>query len=177
MKTDVVTLDSKGTNMQTALNHVEGLGNVLVLSNKESLHLRLLAEEVLSMVRLVVTDFTAKFWAEGEGKRFKIILEANVDANVAETSTLLSLSSTEKNEADLGLGQKIARIFRVGVGGKAEEGYSWSLSNYKKEIQENPDPSVTLENMEKSVIANLASDVRVSIKDGKVLMVVEKDFQ
>ncbi len=176
MKTNVVVLDSNGTNMQLALDQVEGLADGQALSRNNTLHLRLLADEVLAVVRLVVTDFNAKFWTEGEGNKYKIILEADVDTNVSEKSTLLSLSTTGKNEADLGLGQKIARIFRRGVGGKAEEGYSWSLDSYKKEIKENPDPSVALDNMEKSVIANLASDVRVRIKNGKVRMVVEKVF-
>ena len=63
MRTDVTTLDSNGANMQTALDTVEGLATIQKLSPRESLHLRLLAEEVLAMVRMVVDDFTARFWA------------------------------------------------------------------------------------------------------------------
>ena len=176
MRTDIITLGPKGANVQIALSHIEGLGRIQGLSHKDALHLRLLTEEVLSIVSIAVTDFTAKLWAESEGKIFKIVLEANVDTSVDATGKLLSLSSTGKNEANQGLGQKIASIFRIGVGGKTEDDYSWSLNSYKKEIQKHPDPSVKIENMEKSIIANLASDVRVSIKNGKALMIVEKKF-
>ena len=112
MKTDIVILEPDCNELSYALNLIEGLADSQGLARKDALHLRLLAEEVLSMVRLMVTDFNAKFWAEGEGKHFKLILEADVNSSVSETSSLLSLSSTGKNEADLGLGQKIARIFR-----------------------------------------------------------------
>ncbi len=55
MRTDITMLDSNGTHMQLALDTVEGLADVQKLSPKETLHLRLLAEEVLAMVRMVVT--------------------------------------------------------------------------------------------------------------------------
>ena len=176
MRTDVTTLDSNGANMQTALDTVEGLATIQKLSPRESMHLRLLAEEVLAMVRMVVTDFTARFWAEGEGKKYKIILEADVRAKASEKQALLSLSSTGENEANLGIGQRIARMFRVGVHSQDEDGYSWSLNNFKKDLKSAPDSWLAQEHLEKSVIANLATNVRVSIDEGKVKMIVEKDF-
>ena len=176
MRTDITMLDSSGTHMQMALDTVEGLADVQKLSPKETLHLRLLAEEVLAMVRMVVTDFTARFWAEGEGKKYKIVLEADVLAKGSEKQVLLSLSSTGENEANLGIGQRIARMFRVGVHSQDEDGYSWSLNNFKKDLQNAPDSKLAQEHLEKSVIANLATNVRVSIDEGKVKMIVDKDF-
>ena len=176
MKTDVTKLDSKGLHMQMALDTVEGLAHAQNLSAKEAMHLRLLAEEVLAMVRMVVTDFTANFWAEGEGKHYKIILEADVLAKGSEKQSLLSLSSTGENEANLGIGQRIARMFRVGVHAQGEDGYSWSLNNFKKDLAAANDSVLAQQHLEKSVIANLASNVRVSIDEGKVKMIVEKDF-
>ncbi len=176
MKTDVTTLDSKGTHMQLALDTVEGLADVQKLSPKETLHLRLLAEEVLAMVRMVVTDFTANFWAEGEGKSYRLVLEADVLAKGSEKQTLLSLSSTGENEANLGIGQRIARMFRAGAHTQGEDGYSWSLNNFKKDLASATDSKLAQEHLEKSVIANLATNVRVSIDEGKVKMIVDKEF-
>ena len=47
---------------------------------------------------------------------------------------------------------------------------------YKKELEESPDPGIALEHMEKSVIANLATNVRVSVKEGKIVLIVDKSF-
>ena len=67
-------------------------------------------------------------------------------------------------------------MFRVGVHSQDEAGYSWSLNNFKKDLQNAPDSKLAQEHLEKSVIANLATNVRVSIDEGKVKMIVEKDF-
>ncbi len=174
MITDVTMLDSNGSHTELALDTIEGLADVQKLSHKDTMHLRLLAEEVLAMVRLAVTDYTARFWAEGEGKEYRLILEADVVLNEAEKNTFLSLASTGENEADIGIGQRIARMFRVGAHGKGEEGYSWSFNNYKKELLESGIKGIALENLEKSVIANLATNVRVSIKEKKVRMTIDK---
>lgn len=176
MKTDVAVVESNGKHLEYALNTIEGLAEVQKLSSKETMHLRLLAEEVFAIVRLAVRDFSARFWAEGEGKEYRLILESDVFTTDKEKSDLLSLASTGENEADLGIGQRLARMFRIGACGQVEDGYSWSLNNFKKELEESSDPSTALEHMEKSVIANLASNVRVSVSNGKIRLIVDKVF-
>ena len=81
MKTDVITLDNKGDYLQVALDRIEGLAKAAPLSGKDSLYLRLMAEELFGIVRADAGDFTAKFWAENNDNDFRVVLEADAKRN------------------------------------------------------------------------------------------------
>ena len=50
---------------------------------------------------------------------------------------------------------------------------SWSLNNYKHKQRENKG---TWDEIEKSIIANIADDVKVSVKGKDVMIIVSKNF-
>jgi hypothetical protein len=58
----------------------------------------------------------------------------------------------------------------------------WSLQQYRKDVeqlrleQEDADIDAKLEELERSIVAAIAEDVRVSVKDNEVEMVIRKDF-
>ena len=68
MKTNEVLIDNHGSGMDDALREVEKFAVYQDLSHKDTLRLRLLAEEMMGMVRSVAGDFQACFWAEGHGR-------------------------------------------------------------------------------------------------------------
>ena len=58
----------------------------------------------------------------------------------------------------------------------------WSLQQYRKDVEqlrlerEDADIDAKLEELERSIVAAIAEDVRVSVKDNEVEMVIRKDF-
>ena len=80
-------------------------------------------------------------------------------------------------QAEYGVG-----MYGVGMMGAADAGmteaiYAWSMQKYKDEIAANrteyPD---VWDELEKSIIANLADDVSVGAKKDGVMLVVQKKF-
>ena len=64
MKTDVITVSSRGKQMEAALEQVEKLAVYKDLSRKGTLHLRLLTEEMMGMMRSITGETEGQFWIE-----------------------------------------------------------------------------------------------------------------
>ena len=190
MKTDVITVDNKGDSLQLALNRIEGLANSVTKSDKNGHYLRLMAEELFGIVSANAGDFTAKFWAENQNRDFRIVLEADAKELPDEAKKdLLSISSTGENSEDSGIMDKIGSLFCFfAKGGNAANvktfdcGYSetsgdisWSLKDYKSTIK-NKNLDASLEELSKSVIANIVDDIKVGVKDKKVKIEIFKTF-
>ena len=204
MKSQEIKISNTGENMDEALTLTENTAQAMGLSSRDTLRLRLLAEEMMSMVRAVTGSFTADFWLEHEGKTCKLVLSAKSDLDYGKRSEFPSVSTTGKNTAKVGLMEKIRGVFEaglygmeqsfaaqaeygvgmygVGMMGAADAGmteaiYAWSMQKYKDEIAANrteyPD---VWDELEKSIIANLADDVSVGAKKDGVMLVVQKKF-
>lgn len=193
MKTDTISTYSKGDFLQISLDRIEGLANTQNLSQKDALYLRLLGEELFEIVKGSTGDFSAKFWAENVGNDYVIVLEADaVDLSEDAKKELISISSSGENSNVFGVMDRIRSLFgvlAVGVDSSAMPGVtsfgygynntgedlSWSLKKYKKAVTEhNLDPAI--EEISKSVVANVADDIVVGVKDKKVKIEIYKSF-
>ena len=192
MKTEVVMINGKGDYLPQALDRIEGLANVATLSTKQSLYLRLLAEELFTLVRGITGDFDASFWAENDGNEFKVALLADVvEVSEEQKNELISLASNGKNSAHQGVMSKVGTIFEFLLKGfecynlnskvsslqyaelgASKEDNKWSLAAYKANVTEDE----ALEELEKSIVANIADDIVVSVVDKKVKIEIFKKF-
>ena len=68
MKTDVIEISPAGEGMAEALKETERAASYRGLTPKESLRLRLLAEEMMGMLRTIVGEERSRFWVEAELK-------------------------------------------------------------------------------------------------------------
>ena len=64
MKTDVIVVSSNGERMEEALAQVEKVAAFKGLSGKNALHLRLLTEEMMGMMRSITGETEGQFWIE-----------------------------------------------------------------------------------------------------------------
>ena len=117
MKSQEIKISNTGENMDEALTLTENTAQAMGLSSRDTLRLRLLAEEMMSMVRAVTGSFTADFWLEHEGKTCKLVLSAKSDLDYGKRSEFLSVSTTGKNTAKVGLMEKIRGVFEAGLYG------------------------------------------------------------
>ncbi len=78
MKVQGIKISNTGKNMDEALALTEQAAKDMSLSQRDALRLRLLAEEMMSMVRAITGSFTADFWLEHESNTCKLVLSAKL---------------------------------------------------------------------------------------------------
>ena len=204
MAANKIKISNTGENMNAALDLTEKTAKSMGLSSRDTLRLRLLAEEMMSMVRAITGSFPANYWLEHEGTTCKLVLSAKSELDYGKRSEFLSVSTTGKNTAKVGLMEKIRGIFEAGLYGmeqsfaaQAEYGvgmysagmmgavdagmteaiYSWSMQKYKDEIKsKRTEYPEVWDELEKSIIANLADEVSVGVTKDGVELIVQKKF-
>ena len=72
MKTDVIYIDNKGTGFDRAMEETKKAALYRGLDHKQTLHLQLIAEEMLSMAHSITGEMEASFWVESEGKTYEL---------------------------------------------------------------------------------------------------------
>ena len=206
MTTEQVYVKNDGEGLDKALILAENFAKTVELSTRNSIHLRLLTEEVLGMVHAITGEFKAVFWLEGDAKECRILLKADTLMDSTKRKELISASSSGKNEAAKGIMGKIRELVEVGMENFDEMGQlqmqygvnpmaygsmgldneamsqamlTWSLKQYRESLSEESSEEYYEEawdELEKSVVANLADDVRVGIRNDKINLTVIKKF-
>ena len=208
MVTDKIQIDSQGMGIEDALREVERFCAYSQLNAAQSLHMRLLAEETISLLRELTYDFTGECWASKEGQECRIHVEGRALMTDERRWELMNVSSTGNNVLAKGVLGKIAAFFDLGLSSAAYTpgasetmdygmmslqlafaadatatgGAMWSLSQYRKKVKEAYNEgaaavSEAWDELQKSIIANVADDVQVGILGGKVHMTVSKHFE
>lgn len=85
------------------------------IDRKSAIHLRLLAEETLGMVRAFTGDYNADFWLEEDSGEYRIRLIVTTFMDKKKKKELLSLSTSGKNAAAKGIMGKIGDMIETGL--------------------------------------------------------------
>ena len=197
MISDIISITSSGDNLHTALDLHRRVAAYSDLSQKGTLHLRLLAEEMLSMMRSITGEVSGKFWIEAEEEEYKLHLLVNAALTKEKREELLNTSSSGKNEATRSFMGRIRDFFFRGVddeiaaynpsvlgAGETSNGFrpvtdwEWSLLRYQDTLStlkaEKPEAADAWDELEKSVVSNVADDVKVSIRGFETEMTITK---
>ena len=197
MKTDVITVSGKGKRVEAALKQVEKVAAYKGLSPKNTLHLRLLAEEMMQMMRSITGEPEGEFWIEDNDGEYELHLRVATRLNIEKREQLLSASSSGKNESARGLMGRIRAFFDWGCD-EDYDGFAgpymlpdafehstspaldweWSMRRYENvlsaKIDEDDSAREVWDELEKSVVKNVADDVKVAIRGGYVEMIILK---
>ena len=191
MKTDIVVISGEGHSMEAVLGQVDAVAAYKGLSRKGALHLRLLAEETMAMVRAITGEFNGEFWIEDRNGVCELHLKAETTTDAYEREQLLSASTTGRNEAARGFMGKLRAFFQsasenpefasgFSYGTTQMYGsYEWSMKDYREELRKCRGQNVegsqeAWDELEKSVVSRVADDVRVSILGKTVEMTIAK---
>ena len=193
MKTDVISISSEGNNMDAALAQIDKISVYKGLSPKNTITLRLLTEEVLAMMRAIAGGVNGEFWIEDQDGVYELhlLVRSLVDEKIRKQ--LLAASSSGKNEATRGFMGKIRSFFEpssgvpmfysgfAGGAPQLSESYTWSMDDYRDQLRQRQEldqrsDQDEWDELEKSVVANLADDVKVSIRGRNVEMVITKNL-
>lgn len=197
MKTDICPISKDASTYENIFAQVDKAAQYSGLEKKQALHLRLLAEELVSMLPELLEIGTGEFWIENDGQDFE--LHASIHSTgltVFEREDLLAISTSGKNAAGKGILGKIRQVaanmladfaevsrleteagvytfYNMGAGAEAMYMTSWSLNSYRQNAQDNAE---AWDELEKSIIANLADDVVVGVKGKQVDIIIKKHF-
>ena len=197
MKTDVITVSSRGNRMEAALGQVDKVIAYKELSGKNALHLRLLAEEMMGLMRSVTGAGEGLFWIEEEDQEYRLHLQVRARLSEEKRERLLDVSSSGKNESAKGLMGRLRDFFDWGsdedlatftsplLMPEAFEhtsspvlDWEWSMRRYESalcaQIANDAAARDAWDELEKSVVKHVADDVKVFIRNGVVELVILK---
>ncbi len=195
MKSDYIQVSSRGEGLREALEQTEAVARFEKLTPRQAIHLRLLTEETMGMFMGILEDVRGQFWIESEDGEYTIHLLAWTMMDAEKRRKLLSVSTTGSNAAAKGVLGKIRDLFLRSlepIDGTAASVYQagwienqagipdgdpsiplmWSFVRYKDSID--PSRREDWDELEKSVVARVADDVKVSIKGRIVEMIIIK---
>ena len=196
MKTDVITVSSRGKRMESALGLVDKVAAYKELPPKSTLHLRLLAEEMMQMMRSITGETEGQFWIEDEDGEYRLHLQVATRLSTEKREQLLSVSASGKNESAHGIMGRLREFFDWGCD-EDYDGFSssflpdalehsaspmvdweWSMHRYENSLADRLDRDEyareAWDELEKSVVKNVADDVKVAIRNGSVEMIILK---
>ncbi len=192
MKIDVIMISSNENNMDAALEQIDKISAYKGLSPKDTVTLRLLTEEVLAMMRAIAGGVNGELWLEDRDGVYELHLLVRTLVDEKIRKQLLAASSSGKNEATRGFMGKVRSFFEpssgvpmfsAGFAGGATqmyESYTWSMDDYRDQLRQRHeldqrDSQEEWDELEKSVVAKLADDVKVSIRGRNVEMTIIKN--
>ena len=191
MKTDVITISSSGEHMEAALAQAEKVAAYKGLNGKNALHLRLLTEEMMGMMRSIAGRVQGKFWIEDEDGIYQLHLTVHTSMSEQKREKLLSAASSGKNEASKGIMGKIRAFFEpaednplfvtsmMSDGPEGLTDMNWSMYAYREQLEryvaeQRDGAAEAWDELEKSVVSHVADDVKVSIRGRDVEMIISK---
>ena len=196
MKTDVISVSSRGSRMESALLQADKVAAYKGLSAKDALHLRLLAEEALGLMRSITGETDGLFWIEDRDDEYELHLQVQTALSEDKRARLLSVSNSGKNESAKGLMGRLRAFFdwdsdedtaacsSLYLPDMLESSspmldWEWSMKRYEsilssRIVQDAPGAQEAWDELEKSVVKNVADDVKVYIRSGTVELVILK---
>ncbi|MCL2086231.1 MAG: hypothetical protein FWH05_01390 [Oscillospiraceae bacterium] len=177
--------------IEQILDKTEEFGELCGLCNADKAKLRLLAEEMLGLNVRLFDELEFEFSLKNEGNRFTLKLSVNTDVSAEQKSQILSLATDGKNAAHKGILGKISGVFydMLMISGNVNPSMSqmpityggvgnlmyFSMNEYREWLANAPTEE-QWDGVEKSIIANIATDVKVGVKNNKVEMTTLADF-
>ena len=96
MKTDVIVISNDGENMEEALAQAEKVACYKELPSRNAMHLRLLTEEMLGMMRSITGERKGAFWIEDHDGMYELHLQVETPMDFDKQERLLAASTSGK---------------------------------------------------------------------------------
>ena len=191
MKSDVIKISRDQDNLNKILSETQKTAEYANLDGKQTIRTRLIADEFVGMLKELSQDFEGEFWIERENLSFAFIAQLHINEvmDLQTKRTFIELSSDKKNAAAKGIMGKIRDVVEnmlysenamyssSFVSYQLETAVllndQWTLNRYKDAERDKEEP---WDELEKSIIANIADDVIVSVKGNNVEIVIVKNF-
>ena len=191
MISDVITVSSSGSRMEAALAEVGKVAAYKELPPKKALHLRLLAEEMMGLMRSVTGETDGEFWIRDEGGVYELHLRVKTLMDDEQRQKLVEASTSGENEAARGFMGRLRSFFDPTAcapvfhdmfpGAPVSGSLNWTMVDYRALVDQGlakgqQGSQEAWDELEKSVVAHVADDVKVSIKGRTAEMTIVKNL-
>ena len=199
MKSNVCKIEQGTRDLAAILKESERVAEYNGFTHKQTLQLRLLCEEIDGMLPNLIDDFEGDLWIEYEEGTCRVNVRVKIpEFDARKKEELIGIAKNKKNAAAVGIVGKIRNaIENLFLRDGEEEGYIdpadlfycsaeyyegvnysylWTLNRYKSTVQE-AEKVEDWDELEKSIIANLADDVIVGVKGKEATITVVKKFK
>ncbi len=200
MKSESIVISTNEGNIDKVLEVVEAFSRDL--DHKTGLRIRLLAEETMNLIRSITGEMDAEFFLERDDDQVRLHLNTNTIMFAAKRKELMEISTSKENAAAKGFMGKIREVFelamlpkdersaresRIGMMGlvdptalSATSSETWKMSNYKDSVDkmdQNTEFAQEARNeLERSILGNIAKEVEISIIGDDVKMTIIYDL-
>ena len=201
MRSDIIKVLGTGSRMDSVLQEAEKVTAYKGLTGKNALHLRLLTEEMTALMRSITGEREGRFWIEDDQEGlYSLHLDVVTRMNSVKREQLLSTATSGRNESARGLmgrirdffdqtaDEDVARYTSPMLLPDAAEysatptlDWEWSLNRYVRKYEEMDEAARTAQGaeadwdeLEKSVVAKVADDVKVSLQGSHVALTILK---
>ncbi|RKM57564.1 hypothetical protein D6855_13530 [Butyrivibrio sp. CB08] len=196
MKSESIVISTSEGNMDKVLEVVEAFSKDL--DHKAALRVRLLSEETMNLIRSITGEMDAEFFLEKDEDAVTLHLNTNTIMFADKRKELMEISTSKENAAAKGFLGKIREVFelamlpkdersaresRIGMMGlvdptalSATSNETWKMSNYKNSVNEMDQTTEFAQEakneLERSILGNIANDVEISIIGDDVKMTI-----
>ncbi|MBO4902991.1 MAG: hypothetical protein J5518_09385 [Lachnospiraceae bacterium] len=204
METKKLIVGSADAMNRDVLDRVDAYLKSLDLGEKDTLHVRLLIEETLGMLKAMTGTYSAMLWLDLAEDACRLHVSATADMDINKKKELLSVSQGGKNAFAKGFMAKIGDMIENGIlnyenvmllqqkygmgyvdvasmgGNPSDIMFTWSLDQYRKSLGDKKASSeeavAAWDELEKSIVANIAKDIIVGVKKDHVEMMIDKEL-
>ena len=198
MRSNVCKIEKGTKDLAAILSESERVAKYNGLSDKQTLQLRLLCEELDGMLPNIIDDFDGNLWIDFEDGVCKVNVSIKIpEFNSGKKEELISIAKNKKNAAAVGMVGRIrdaienfflnddssdafessSGMFNAATGYSEGVNYSylWTLEQYRSTVKKDED-TTEWDELEKSVIASVADDVIVGIQGKRADIIIVKKF-
>lgn len=190
-----------GNGIEDVLKEVEKTAKYCELNHRQSLHLRLLAEELTGMINRIAGDYEAKFWIQTNYNICELHMELELLMDAEKKKQLMEISTAEAKSQSLMsricdfIEKNIMENIYCVNGGPVmhynsmiradamiracymgRNAINWSLVRYIDSLEEMNETD-EIDNLEKSIVTKLADDILVKISGNRAEMIIKKIFK
>ena len=174
MRSDIVKINNSGKGFQLASDQAKKVAVYKGLGEMDTIQLQVLTEEMLSLAHSISGEVNASFWIEFESSEAKLHLTTKAILDKEKRAELIQISTSRKNEAAKTFLGKIRDMFEEAMTAYPEY-YQPSddiLHDLPQGIYDEPE----WDGYERSILRNLADDIKIGIQGETVDITVSKFF-
>ena len=179
MVSDVIRIRDSADGREAVLTETEKAAAWCGLSPKAVLQARLIAEEMMGLILSLSGEINADFRIETSGKTMTFLLDTSMLMNETTRKELLESSTSLTNEAAKGfLGHLREYFAKAMLSGAGSYVFSDNVTDIPVTALPQPvfvDPD--WDHYERSILKNLADQIRISIRGSRVELTVRRNFQ
>ena len=176
MKSDVIRIDNQGNGFEAAVDETSKVAAYRGLKQQDSVRLQVIAQEMLSMARSVTGEMKASFWIEAEDTSFELHLATETVMDKEKRAMLISASSSRTNEAAKGFLGKLRDSFEQAMAADADHSGEEIPYDMLQDVGYRINTDADWDGYERSILRELADNVKIAIRGDLVDMTVIKCF-